>query len=535
MRSCGAALVPLGHRGTASAPCGEASRADPFAPQEADENGVVGLGSAAFVRIGVATPFPVLGRVARGTSRSHSVDVAAMTKTNRPAVLDLIGNTPLVEVTRFDTGPCRLFLKLESQNPGGSIKDRIGVAMIEAAERDGSLRPGGTVVEATAGNTGLGLALVARAKGYRVAMVVPDKMSSEKVLHLKALGVEVHITRSDVGKGHRDYYQDRAAALAATIDGAWFADQFNNPANPLAHETGTGPEIWAQTGHDVDAIVVGVGSSGTITGLTRFFRKVQPGLVFVLADPVGSILAEYTRSGRLGEAGSWAVEGIGEDFIPRIADLSGVRHAYSIPDDESFATARELLRREGILGGSSTGTLLASALRYCREQTAPKRVVSFVCDTGTRYLSKVYNDQWMVDQGLLPRARYGDLRDLISRRAEDGSVVSVAAEDTLLTAFQRMRLADVSQLPVLEGTTLVGVIDESDLLLKLHADAAQFRAPVSTAMTRAPQTLPPSADLKSLQHVLDRGLVAIIADDDGFHGLITRFDLLNHLRRTWTT
>jgi cystathionine beta-synthase len=458
----------------------------------------------------------------------------AMTQTQRPAVLDLIGNTPLVEVTRFDTGMCRLFLKLESQNPGGSIKDRIGVAMIEAAESDGRLQPGGTVVEATAGNTGLGLALVARAKGYRVVLVVPDKMSAEKVLHLKALGAEVHGTRSDVGKGHPDYYQDRAARLAQDIPGAWFADQFNNPANPLAHETGTAPELWAQTGHDLDAIVVGVGSAGTLTGLTRFFRKVQPKLGFVLADPQGSILADYIQTGRLGTAGSWAVEGIGEDFIPGIADLTGVTHAYSISDEESFSTARELLKREGILGGSSTGTLLASALRYCREQTTPQRVVSFVCDTGTRYLSKVYNDQWMVDQGLLTRTTYGDLRDLISRRAEDGSVVSVAAGDTLLTAFQRMRLAEVSQLPVLERKQVVGVIDESDLLLRVHADAARFHDPVSGAMSATPQTLPPAASLAELQAVLDRGLVAIIADAAGFHGLITRFDLLNHLRRKLT-
>jgi cystathionine beta-synthase len=453
---------------------------------------------------------------------------------SRPAVLDLIGNTPLVQVTRFDTGPCTLFLKLESQNPGGSIKDRIGVTMIEAAERDGRLGPGGTVVEATAGNTGLGLALVARAKGYRVVLVVPDKMSTEKILHLKALGAEVHVTRSDVGKGHPDYYQDRAARLAAEIPGACFADQFNNPANPLAHEQGTGPEIWAQMGQDVDAIVVGVGSAGTLTGLTRYFRRVQPRLAFVLADPAGSIVAEYTRSGQVGRAGSWAVEGIGEDFIPPIADLSGVQQAYSIPDQESFATARELLRREGILGGSSTGTLLAAALRWCREQQRPQRVVSFVCDTGTRYLSKVYNDHWMVDQGLLPRRRYGDLRDLVSRRFEEGAVISVGPEDTLLTAFQRMRLAEVSQLPVLEAERLVGVVDESDLLLYVHADAARFRSPVRSAMTDAPQTIAPGAGLDELEAVLDRGLVAMVADESGFHGLITRFDLLNHLRRTLT-
>jgi cystathionine beta-synthase len=246
------------------------------------------------------------------------------------------------------------------------------------------------------------------------------------------------------------------------------------------------------------------------------------------------VVAEYTRSGKVGEAGSWAVEGIGEDFIPSIADLSGVVAAYEIDDEESLGTARELLRAEGILGGSSTGTLLAAALRWCREQTAPKRVVSFVVDTGTRYLSKMYNDQWMLDQGLLPRKRYGDLRDVISRRFEEGAVVSVGPEDTLLTAFARMRASDVSQLPVLDDGRLVGVLDESDLLLSVHADAARFRSPVSSAMTDAPQTLSPKASLAELEAVLDRGLVAIIADAGGFHGLITRFDLLNHLRRTLT-
>ncbi|MBX9409435.1 pyridoxal-phosphate dependent enzyme [Pseudomonas baetica] len=456
-----------------------------------------------------------------------------MSKESRPAVLGLIGNTPLVQVTRFDTGPCTLFLKLESQNPGGSIKDRIGLAMIDAAERDGRLQPGGTIVEATAGNTGLGLALVGRAKGYRVVLVVPDKMSTEKVLHLKAMGAEVHITRSDVGKGHPEYYQDVAARLAKDIPGAFFADQFNNPANPLAHECSTAPEIWAQTEHDLDAIVVGVGSAGTLTGLTRFFKREQPDLEMVLADPVGSVMAQYSRDGTLPKPGSWAVEGIGEDFIPSITDLSSVRHAYSISDEESFDHARQLLRAEGILGGSSTGTLLAAALRYCREQTEPKRVVSFVCDTGTRYLSKVYNDQWMTDQGLLQRKGYGDLRDLIARRFEDGRVISVGPGDTLLTAFQRMRLADVSQLPVLvEGKELVGVIDESDILLAVHEDAARFSQSVSSVMTDKLQTLAPGAPLAALESVLSRGLVAIIADASGFHGLITRTDMLNQLRRS---
>ena len=454
---------------------------------------------------------------------------------SQAALFSLIGNTPMVEVTRMDTGRCRLFLKLESQNPGGSIKDRVGRAMIEAAERDGRLQPGGTVVEATAGNTGLGLALVARIKGYRVVLVVPDKMASEKILHLKALGAEIHLTRSDVGKGHPEYYQDYAARLAREIPGAWFADQFNNPANPAAHETTTAPEIWDQMRHELDAIVVGVGSSGTLTGLSRFFARVQPDLEFVLADPQGSILADYIKTGKVSDvSGSWAVEGIGEDFIPSIADMSRVKTAYSISDEESFNTARELLRQEGILAGSSTGTLLAAALRYCREQKKPKLVVTFVCDTGTRYLTKVYSDGWMVDQGLLHRPRMGDLRDLIGRRFDDGEVITVSPTDTLLTAFNRMRSADLAQMPVIDKGKLVGLIDESDLLLHVTSDREHFKAPVSGTMTSDLQTLAPSAGMQQLRDILDRGLTAVIVDGDRFYGLITRFDLLNHLRRTLT-
>jgi cystathionine beta-synthase len=450
-----------------------------------------------------------------------------------PAVLALIGNTPLIKVTRLDTGPCDLYLKLESQNPAGSIKDRIGVAMIEAAEREGKLKPGGIVVEATAGNTGLGLALVARAKGYRVVLVVPDKMSTEKILHLKALGAEIHLTRSDVGKGHPEYYQDYAARLAREMPGAFYIDQFNNPNNPRAHEETTGPEIWEQMGREVDAIVCGVGSAGTITGLTRFFRRMQPSTEFVLADPKGSVLAEYIRTGKVPEvSGSWAVEGIGEDFIPSIADLTGVKHAYTIDDEESFSTARELLRTEGILAGSSTGTLLAAALRYCREQVLPKRVVTFVCDTGTRYLSKMYNDNWMFDQGLLKRKSYGDLRDIVGRRFDEGSVISVAPDDTLSTAFNRMRSAEISQLPVIDRDHLVGIVDESDVLMKVVADGKHFHSLVGDTMTQDVETLSPGASIDSLRAVLNRGLVAVIADKDRFYGLITRFDLLNHLRRT---
>src|SRR5688500_9187322 len=251
----------------------------------------------------------------------------------------------MVEVRRLDTGRCRLFLKLESQNPGGSIKDRIALAMIEAAESEGRVSPGKLLVEATAGNTGLGLALVAAQKGYRLMIVVPDKMSQEKIFHLKAMGAEVVLTRSDVGKGHPEHYQDLAARLAAE-KGAFFVNQFANAANPRAHEETTGPEIWEQMDQKVDAVVAGVGTGGTLTGLARFFARVSPETEMVLADPTGSVLVEYIETGRIGKAGSWLVEGIGEDFIPPVCDLSRVRKAYSIPDKEAFLACRELLKSE---------------------------------------------------------------------------------------------------------------------------------------------------------------------------------------------
>ncbi|HST30354.1 MAG TPA: pyridoxal-phosphate dependent enzyme [Chthoniobacterales bacterium] len=451
----------------------------------------------------------------------------------RPAILSMIGETPLVEITQFDTGPCHLFLKLENQNPTGSIKDRIALSMIEAAEEDGKLEPGGTVIEATAGNTGLGLALVAAAKGYRVVLVIPDKMSQEKISHVKALGAEVVLTRSDVTRGHPEYYQDVAARLTEETPGAFYVNQFGNPANPLTHERSTGPEIWEQMRHDVDAIVCGVGSGGTLTGLGRFFNRVKPrrGIEMVLADPKGSVLYKYVKTGTLGEAGSWAVEGIGEDFIPDILDISLVTNAYEIDDEESFTVARELLRKEGIFGGSSTGTLVAGALRYCREQEKPKRVVSLVPDTGNKYLSKMYNDFWMAEQGFIRRSAQGDLSDLISHRYEAGEVITVGPTDTLLTAFKRMRGADVSQLPVVDQNgRAVGIVDESDILVKVHRDSSHFNDPVQNAMTDKLETLPPTAKLNDLLEVFDRGRVAIVMDGDKFLGLITRTDLLSYLR-----
>lgn len=315
-------------------------------------------------------------------------------------VLAMIGNTPMVKISSIDTGPCELYIKLEMMNPGGSIKDRIAVSMIEAAEQSGALKPGMTIIEATAGNTGLGLALVAASKGYPLKIVMPDKMSAEKVNNLRAMGAEVIQTRSDVQKGHPEYYQDMAERLAEEHD-YFYVNQFSNPANVAAHYQTTGPEIWQQMEGQLDAFVCGVGSGGTLTGIGRYLREQNPAIDLVLADPQGSILEPLINRNETVEAGSWLVEGIGEDFIPSICEIELANRAYAISDKEAFLTARELLVKEGMMVGSSSGTLLAAALRYCREQTTPKRVVTLACDTGNRYLSKLYNDEWMTAHHLL--------------------------------------------------------------------------------------------------------------------------------------
>jgi cystathionine beta-synthase len=321
---------------------------------------------------------------------------ACASSSGSAGLLALVGKTPIVELQGFDTGLCRLFLKLESQNPTGSIKDRIALSMVHAAAAEGILAPGETIVEATSGNTGLALGLVAAVEGYHLIVVIPDKMSAQKVAHLRALGAEVHLTRSDVDHDHPEHYERLAATMAEAI-GAFHIDQFSNPANALAHASVTGPEIWEQLDHRVDAVVCGVGSGGTITGLSRFFASVRPEVELILADPEGSSLAAFVETGTLGHCFPYAVEGIGNSHVPAAADLSRVRRAYVISDAESLTTVKRLLRYTGIFAGTSSGTLVAAALRYCREQDAPKRVVTFVCDGGSKYMAKVFGAEGQLD------------------------------------------------------------------------------------------------------------------------------------------
>jgi cystathionine beta-synthase len=283
--------------------------------------------------------------------------------------------------------------------------------------------------------------------------------------------------------------------------------------------------------HRLDAVVCGVGTGGTMSGIGRFMKRTAPHVEMVLADPEGSVLADVVKTGAHGEAGSWLVEGIGEDFVPPNCDLDLVHAAYTISDAESLLTARALLEREGIFAGSSAGTLLAAALRYCRAQTRPKRVATIVPDAGGKYLSKMFNDYWLMDQGIVARETTGDLTDLVARRHTDRATVSIGPDDMLMTALARMKLYDFQQLPVLDGERVVGIIDESDILLAVYGDSTRFRQPVRDAMSSRLQTLQASEPVDALLPIFDEGRVAIVMDGAQFLGLITRYDLLNYLRR----
>lgn len=450
------------------------------------------------------------------------------------SLLELIGRTPVLEVDGFELGGSRLFLKLELMNPGGSIKDRIGVGLIAAAEGRGEIRPPRLLVEATAGNTGIALALAALRKGYALLLVVPDKMSGEKIAQLRAMGAEIQVTRSDVSRGHPEHYQDLAERLACER-GGYYINQFANPDNPRVHERETGPEIWEQMGGELDAVVVGAGTTGTLTGVGRFLKQQNPKIEVILADPVGSVLAGYLRTGELAEKGRWLVEGIGEDHIPPISDLTLVDRAYTIPDRESFATIRQLLRVTGLLAGTSTGTLIAAALRYARDVSSPKRILTFACDTGTRYLSKAFNPDWLYEQGLTPRRELGDLRDCVSRHYAQGEVASVSPEDTLEIAWRRMRQGEYSQLPVLEGGQLVGLLTEVDVMIALADPKRGARSPARDALHHAAPALDSRASLENLVRLLETEPAVAIRHEEVFYGLATRTDVITHFRRAAET
>lgn len=458
-------------------------------------------------------------------------------------VLSMVGRTPMLELTKmFPAGTpanpagCRVFAKMELMNPAGSIKDRIGLSMIEGAERSGKLNPKGnpppTIVEATAGNTGLGLALVAGQKGYRLKVVVPDKMSQEKIQHLRAMGAEVVLARSDVQKGHPEYYQEVAAQIAKDTPNSVYINQFSNPDNTRAHYETTAPEMWAQMDGKIDVFISGVGSGGTLSGCGRYFREKNPKVRLVLADPAGSMLHPLVNEGKQVKATGWLVEGMGEDFVPDICDIKLADEAVPVTDAEAFIAARDLLKTEGVLAGSSTGCLMHAVAVFLKKQTKPLNVVTFACDTGGKYLSKMFNDFWMIDNGFIKREKKNDLTDLIARKHSEKEDYTLGDEEPVKQAIKRMGMYGVSQMVVMDARNkIAGIIDEGDILLAVTHDSAAFDKPVSDFMTRRLETIRPTASVNDLMPIFRADRVAIVVDEKGtYHGLITKFDLINYLR-----
>jgi len=448
-------------------------------------------------------------------------------------ILEVIGHTPMVRLNRIARGLRPTILaKLEYLNPGGSVKDRIGIAMLEAAEREGRIKPGGTIIEGTSGNTGMGLALAAAIKGYHCIFTMPDKMSQEKIDALRALGAEVIVTPTQVDHHDPRSYHSVAHRLSREIPNSIFPNQYENPANTEAHYTTTGPEIWEQTEGKVTHVVIGVGTGGTITGVARFLKEKNRDIRVVGADPVGSIFAEMFRSGHKPQVQPYKTEGIGQDELPGNVDFSVIDEIYAIPDKDAFLLTRKLARSEGIFAGGSAGSAMCAALQESQNLPESAVVVVLIPDSGTRYLSKIYNDNWMREnQFLEPRIKVsaGQVVHDKQRRAE--KLVSVPLGITVQQAVNLMREHNISQVPVIEGGEVVGSISETRILETLVSDPQAKMKPVAEYMEKPFPVISEDAPVDQIVHNMDAQTPAILIRHTGGYDILTKSDLIFFLTR----
>ena len=462
--------------------------------------------------------------------------MSGIARNRRPyeSVLDTIGWTPLIRLTRVTKGlRSPVYGKAEFFNPGGSVKDRIGLPIIERAERDGSLKPGGTIVEGTSGNTGVGLAIAAALKGYRCIFTMPDKMSQEKVRLLKAFGAEVIITPTAVPPDHPDNYVMMAKRIAHETPNAILANQFYNEANPQAHYDSTGPELWEQTEGRITHFVAAAGTGGTLTGVARFLKEKNAKVRIIAGDPVGSILADLWRSkGKThGEGVPYKVEGIGQDKLPGTLDLSLIDDYRTVGDRDAFAMARRLTREEGLFVGGSSGLIASIALQVAREVNDPKAfIVTFLCDTGERYLSKLYSDEWMQENQMLDSDRVS-VRELLGRRGGNApALVSTAPGASVRQALRLMTLHNVSQLPVLDGRNCVGSMTEAAASAKALENPKLLDATVSEVMDPPFPMVEGTQAVESVVKLLSKSNPAILVrSEHGVEGIVTRSDVLEFL------
>jgi len=448
------------------------------------------------------------------------------------SVLQLIGKTPLVKLNHVTEGiEAQVYVKLENMNPGGSVKDRIGIAMIEAAERDGRLKPGAMIIEPTSGNTGIGLALAARLKGYNCLFVMTDKASQERVRYLKALGADVLIVSSAAKMSSPEYYWNTAKRLSEELPNAIMLNQYDNPANPAIHECTTGPEIWSDTDGKVTHFIAGVGTGGTITGTARYLKSQNPHLKVIAADPVGSILKTYKETGRIIEPLPYLVEGVGQERIPLNLDVNLVDEFININDKEAFMMARSLARHEGIFCGGSSGMNVAAALKVAKLLPADAIVVAIICDTGERYLTKHHSDEWLTEKDLLEQDRFM-IRDVIAAKRTRGilpSLVSLPSTATVNEALSLMSSYEVSDLPVIDDDTLVGTTREAKLMSAVIGDRLVLERPVKDFMEQPAPIVDAHEHVQAAIGMLKSSPMIVVSEFGRLSGVLTRHDVLEYL------
>ncbi|MCB9729454.1 MAG: pyridoxal-phosphate dependent enzyme [Deltaproteobacteria bacterium] len=443
-------------------------------------------------------------------------------------VVAAVGHTPIVRINRLASHvPANVYAKLEFLNPGGSVKDRPAIQIVDDAEAEGRLRPGGTIVEATSGNTGMGLAMVAAIRGYKSIFVMPDKMSEEKMAALRAVGARVVVCPTNVeADDPRSYYQV-AERLAAETPGAVLANQYHNPSNPKAHELSTGPEIWEQTGGEVDAVVVAMGTGGTITGIGRYLRSKKPSVKMVGVDPVGSIYYDYFRTGRLTRAHAYRVEGFGEDFLPGTMDFSVVDEVIRVTDKECFAWTRRMVREEGIYGGGSAGGALCAAVRYAERTQREENILVIIPDSASRYLSKIFNDTWMEEGGYLdPNLGEETVADLLSRQSS--RLEMAAPGDSFGKVIAQMKDRGISQLPVIGGDgRVMGLISETDLLMALLEKRATRDTPIDAWLDNGFALVEAHNRTSLLSQLFAQRKVVVVEDAGRVIGILTNIDFID--------
>lgn len=449
----------------------------------------------------------------------------------RANILDAVGGTPIVKLNKLGSHTkAEIYVKCEFLNPGGSMKDRIAINMIDAAEARGDIKPGGTIVEGTSGNTGMGLALVGAVRGYKCIFVMQDKQSEEKIRALRAVGAKVVICPTDVEPEDPRSYYSVSRRIAEETPNAFYVNQYGNPANPEAHYKTTAPEIWEQTDGEFDVFVAGLGTGGTITGCGRYFREKKPEIKMVGVDPVGSLYYDYYKTGKLTSAHPYKVEGIGEDFLPTTIDFNFIDEVVRVTDKECFVTARELVRQEGILCGGSCGASVAGAIKYAEMINAPVRILAHLPDTAYRYLSKYLDDEWMRENGYMgPEPGMGRVSDLIAMR-DAHEVVTIQCRDTIKDAIALMKKHGISQVPVLDGAKIKGIVAERDLLGYLAAGEAKLEAEVNDLVETNFASVDVDTPVATVSGLFsNRAHVVLVLRDKQIVGIITQIDLIEFL------